>query len=169
MTGQATTQATANTTGAPGRPAPAHAEVTGLTARSTAPAGRAQKGASPAASYQQDFPGRADQLSQVRCEIAAYLKDCPAAADVVLIADELSANAIMHTQSRGSTLTVRCHASPGQVRIEVEDLGGPWRQRRNPGDRPHGLDIIQALTGPEQWGTQVTGTGGRIVWARLTW
>jgi anti-sigma regulatory factor (Ser/Thr protein kinase) len=139
-----------------------------VTARPPAPAGRPWQGASPAASYQRAFHGQADQLSQVRREIAAYLQDCPAADDVVLIADELSANAIMHTQSRGSTFTVRCHASPGQVRIEVEDLGGPWRPR-NPGDRPHGLDIIQALTGPEQWGTQVTGTGGRIVWARLTW
>jgi anti-sigma regulatory factor (Ser/Thr protein kinase) len=141
MTGQATTHPAADTTGAPGRPA----------------------------SYQQDFPGRADQLSQVRHEIAAYLEDCPVTDAVVLIADELAANAIMHTQSRGSTFTVRCHASPGQARIEVEDLGGPWRRPRNPGDRPHGLDIIAALTGPEQWGTQVTGLGGRIVWATLTW
>jgi anti-sigma regulatory factor (Ser/Thr protein kinase) len=122
-----------------------------------------------AAGYASTFPGRADQLSQVRREIATYLEDCPATADVVLIADELAANAIMHSRSRGSTFTIRCHASPGQVRIEVDDLGGPWRQQRNPGDRPHGLDIIRALTGPDQWGTQVTGTGGRTVWARLTW
>ena len=156
MTGQATTQATADTTGAPARPAPAHAEVTGETARP------------PAASYQQDFPGRADRLSQVRREIAGYLGSCPAAADMVLIADELAANAIVHTRSRGSTFTVRCQLSARAARIEVEDMGGPWRPR-NPGDRPHGLDIVQALTGPDEWGTQVTGTGGRIVWARLTW
>jgi hypothetical protein len=53
--------------------------------------------------------------------------------------------------------------------IEVEDLGGPWRRPRNPGDRSHGLDIVQALTGPDEWGTEVTGTGGRTAWARLTW
>jgi hypothetical protein len=58
--------------------------------------------------------------------------------------------------------------SPGAVRIEVEDLGGPWRQRK-PGDRPHGLDIVAALTGPDGWGTETTSSGGRVVWARLSW
>ncbi|HET9969904.1 MAG TPA: ATP-binding protein [Streptosporangiaceae bacterium] len=142
--------------------------MTDLAAQSPAPARQAQQGASPAASYQQDFPGRADQLSQVRREIAAYLQDCPAAADVVLIADELAANAIIHTQSRGSTFTVRCQLSPCAAQIEVEDPGGPWRPR-NPSDWPHGLDIIAALTGPDGWGTQPAAPGRRTVWARLTW
>ena len=123
MTGQATTHPAADTTGAPARPAPAHTEVTGGTARP------------PAASYQQDFPGRADQLSQLRREITAYLGSCPAAADLVLIADELAANAIVHSRSRGGSFIVRCQLSPEAARIEVEDLGGPWRQRRSPGDR----------------------------------
>jgi anti-sigma regulatory factor (Ser/Thr protein kinase) len=150
MTGQATTQASANTATAPGRPAPPHAEE-----------------ASPAASYQRTFPGRADQLAQVRREIAAYLHNCPAADDLILIADELAANAIVHSRSRGSTLTVRCQLSARSARIEVEDLGGPWRPR-HPGDRPHGLDIIRALTSPDQRGIQVTSTG-RTAWATLTW
>lgn len=118
--------------------------------------------------YTGTFHGRAEEVRQVRREIAGYLGGCPAADDIVIIASELAANAILHTQSRGSTFTVRCHASPGQVRIETEDLGGPWRPR-NPGDRPHGLDIIEALTGPGGWGTEPAGTGGRTVWARLTW
>ena len=126
------------------------------------------RGAAAACGYASTFPGRADQLSQVRRAIAAYLDTCPAAADIILIADELAANAILHTQSRGSTFTVRCQLSPATARIEVEDLGGPWRPR-NPSDRPHGLDIIQALTGHDGWGTEPTGTGGRTVWARLTW
>jgi hypothetical protein len=125
--------------------------------------------AATALGYASTFPGRADQVSQVRREIAAYLSGCPAADDIILIADELAANAIMHTHSRGSTFTVRCQLSTGTARIEIEDLGGPWRQRRNPGDRPHGLDVIQALTGPDGWGTQVTATGGRVVWAKITW
>jgi serine/threonine-protein kinase RsbW len=125
-------------------------------------------GGAAAPGYAGTFPGRADQLIQVRREIAGYLENCPAADDMILIADELAANAILHTRSRGSTFRVRCQLSPGIARIEVEDLGGPWRQR-NPGDRPHGLDIIQALTGQDGWGTQVTSTGGRIVWARMSW
>src|SRR5690242_531795 len=45
-------------------------------------------GTATAPGYASTFPGRADQLSQVRREIAAYLDDCPAADDIVLIADE---------------------------------------------------------------------------------
>jgi hypothetical protein len=118
--------------------------------------------------YQRTFGGRADQLSQVRRDIAGYLGGCPVTQDMVLIADEMAANAILHTHSRSSTFGVRCQLSPGAARIEVEDLGGPWRPRQ-PDDRPHGLDIIQALTGPDGWGTRPTGTGGRITWARLSW
>lgn len=124
--------------------------------------------ATTALGYASTFPGRADQVSQVRREVAAYLAGCPAADDIALIADELATNAILHTHSRGSTFTVRCQLSTGAARIEVEDLGGPWR-RRNPDDRPHGLDIVRALTGPDGWGTQLANTGGRTVWATLTW
>jgi anti-sigma regulatory factor (Ser/Thr protein kinase) len=124
--------------------------------------------ATTALGYASTFPGRADHVSQVRREIAAYLAGCPAATDIILIASELAANAIIHTRSRGATFIVRCQLSTRTARIEIEDLGGPWR-RRNPGDRPHGLDIVQALTGPDGWGTQPTGAGGRVVWARITW
>jgi hypothetical protein len=48
----------------------------------------------------------------------------------------------------------------------VQDLGGPWCPRP-PDDRPHGLDVITALTGPDNWGTETTSDGDRIVWARL--
>jgi hypothetical protein len=119
--------------------------------------------------YTGTFCGRAEEAARVRRELEAYLGACTAADDVILAADELAANAILHTQSRGASFTVRCHTSPGQVRIEVEDLGGPWRQRAAPADRPHGLDVIEALTGPDGWGTQVTSAGGRVVWARLPW
>jgi anti-sigma regulatory factor (Ser/Thr protein kinase) len=121
-----------------------------------------------APSYASTFPGRADQLSQVRRDIAAYLHNCPAADDLILITDELAANAILHTQSRGASFTVRCQLSHSAARIEVEDLGGPWRPRQ-PSDRPHGLDIIAALTGLDGWGTQSADTGGRVVWAELSW
>jgi regulatory GntR family protein len=60
------------------RPAPARAEVTGVTARPPALAGQARQAADPAASYQRAFPGRADQLAQVRRAIAGYLDGCGA-------------------------------------------------------------------------------------------
>jgi anti-sigma regulatory factor (Ser/Thr protein kinase) len=139
-----------------------------VTARTQAPACQTQQPAGPATSYQRTFHGRADQVSQVRREIAGYLKDCPVTDDMVLIADELAANAILHTHSRGRSFQIRCELSPGAARIEVEDMGGPWRQR-NPDDRPHGLDIVQALTGQDGWGTNATGNGSRVTWARLSW
>ncbi len=52
------------------------------------------------------------------------------------------------------------------VWIEVGDLGGPWRCKEADG-RPHGLDVIEALTGPDGWGIEPALGGGRIVWARL--
>jgi hypothetical protein len=125
-------------------------------------------GTATAPGYASTFHGRTAEAARVRCEIAAYLDNCPAADDIILIASELAANAILHTRSRGASFRVSCELSSRAARLEVEDLGGPWRQR-NPGDRPHGLDIIQALTGPNGWGTQPADTGGRIVWARLSW
>jgi anti-sigma regulatory factor (Ser/Thr protein kinase) len=122
--------------------------------------------AEAATRYQHTFDGRADQVVQVRRQIAAYLDRCPAAQDAVLIASELAANSVLHSASAGQFFTVRCQTLPGSVWIEVEDLGGLW-QPSPPGDHPHGLDIIQALTGPGNWGTGVTSNGGRIVWARL--
>ena len=116
--------------------------------------------------YQRTFHGRPDQVSRVRREITAHLEDCPAAGDAILIASELAANAVMHSGSGGEFFTVRCQAYPDYVWIEVEDLGGEWHCKP-PGDRPHGLDIINALAGPDNWGTETTSDGDRIVWARL--
>jgi anti-sigma regulatory factor (Ser/Thr protein kinase) len=83
-----------------------------------------------------------------------------------LIASELAANSVVHSASAGEFFTVRCEAYPDYVWIEVEDLGGPW-QLRPPDGRPHGLDIITTLAGPDNWGTETTSDGNRIVWARL--
>jgi hypothetical protein len=116
--------------------------------------------------YQRTFPGRADQIGQVRREIAAHLHGCPAAADAILIASELAANAVTHSASAGEFFTIRCERYPDYVWIEAEDLGGKWH-RRPPRDRPHGLDIVGALAGPDNWGTETTSDGDRIVWARL--
>jgi anti-sigma regulatory factor (Ser/Thr protein kinase) len=121
-----------------------------------------------ARTYSGTFSGRAEEASRVRREIAGYLGSCPATADMVLIASELAANSILHTRSRGQSFQVRCELSPGTARIEVQDMGGPWRHRPAD-DRPHGLAIVAALTGPGGWGTHADGGGTRTVWARLSW
>jgi hypothetical protein len=74
---------------------------------------------------------------------------------------------ILHTRSRHATFTITCQLTSDTARIEAHDLGGPWRSRP-PDGRPHGLDIIAALTGPAGWGTCPT-PDGRLTWARLTW
>ncbi len=116
--------------------------------------------------YQRTFHGRADQVARVRREIAAHLDGCPAADDAVLIASELAANSVRHSASAGKFFTIRCQAYPGSIWIECEDLGGEWH-RQPADDRPHGLDIIEALAGPDNWGTETTSDGNRVVWARL--
>jgi hypothetical protein len=116
--------------------------------------------------YQHKFHGQADQVGRVRRDIARHLAGCPAADDAVLIASELAANSVMHSASAGEFFTVRCETHPGYIWIEVEDLGGPW-QPTQPDGRPHGLDIITALAGPDNWGADTTSDGDRIVWARL--
>jgi hypothetical protein len=83
-----------------------------------------------------------------------------------LILSELAANAIVHSASRGQFFTIRAEVFPGYVQVEAEDLGGPWRHRQAD-DRPHGLEVVEALTGPDGWGVEATTGGGRIVWARL--
>ncbi len=59
-----------------------------MTARTPVPSGQMPHATEQVAPYQGTFPGRTDQLSQVRREIAGYLVDCPVADDMVLIADD---------------------------------------------------------------------------------
>jgi anti-sigma regulatory factor (Ser/Thr protein kinase) len=118
--------------------------------------------------YQRTYPGQVEQISHVRHDIAHHLAACPAADDAVLIISEFAANAVTHSASEGKFFTVRCQDSPSHVRVEVEDLGGPWNPGPRDTTRPHGLDVIQALTGSGSWG--ITGDStGRVAWARLTW
>ena len=123
--------------------------------------------AAPTASYYAGtYHGHPDQVRRVRAAVAKHLAGCPVADNAVLIVSEIVSNAIVHSDSQDEFFTIRVAAYPGYVRIECEDLGGPWH-RQPQDDRPHGLDIIQALTGPDNWGVATTGDGGRVVWARL--
>jgi anti-sigma regulatory factor (Ser/Thr protein kinase) len=122
-----------------------------------------------AARYTGTFPGRVENVSQVRREIARYLGNCLATDDAVLIASEFAANSVLHSRSRGEHFTIRVQLQPDHVLVECQDAGGPWRGRHRDDSRPHGLSVVEALTGPAAWGVQLTADGGRIVWARLSW
>ncbi len=124
-----------------------------------------------ATTYEGTFHGRADEVARVRKEIAAYLGECPVADDLVLIADELASNSILHTKSRGGSFHVRCELSPGSARVEVEDmevrgarasmLTGPtgWTScKRSPGrtaGAPTGPPVIPAWCGQPSNGPDV--------------
>ena len=118
------------------------------------------------AQYRQTFHGRPDQIRAVRHAVAAYLAGCPRADDVVLVASELAANAVLHSDSNGEFFTVHCQLYPDYVWVEVEDLGGDWQPKPDD-DHPHGLTIVDALAGADNWGTETTHDGDRIAWARL--
>ncbi len=119
-----------------------------------------------ASHYTGTYHGRPDQVRKVRAAVAAHLAGGPAADDAVLIVSEIVSNAIVHSDSAGEFFTIRVEARPDHVRIECEDLGGEWH-RKPDDDRPHGLDIIEALAGPDNWGTETTSDGDRVVWVRL--
>jgi len=119
--------------------------------------------------FERDYPGRADQVRHVRRDVANHLGECPVTDDLMLIASEFAANAVLHSRSRDGHFTIRVKLHGDYVRLECQDAGGAWRGRRHAADRPHGLDIVQALAGPDRWGTERTPDDTRVVWATLEW
>lgn len=116
--------------------------------------------------YTETFPGWPEVVAAVRHEVAGYLDGCPVADDVVLIVSEFASNAILHSLSGCGTFTVRVQLYRSYIYVEVEDDGGPWHFPERDG-RPHGLDLVSALTGRD-WGVDPVGDGHRIVWARVS-
>ena len=121
-----------------------------------------------ATSWQAAFPGTAGQLRHVRAALRSLLRGCPAADEVILLADELAANAIAHSHSGqpGGTFTVRLtHVPGGHVRAEVQDQGSAWHGDLPASARPpHGLYLVQALSAA--CGTRRDGPA-RVVWFQL--
>jgi serine/threonine-protein kinase RsbW len=115
------------------------------------------------------YPGGPEQVHKVRADMRRLLRGCPVADDVILCVSELATNAAVHSDSRrsGGTFTVRAESCPGaDVRIEVEDAGGPWGGPAPDPTGGRGLDIVRALAA--EWGI-VTRPASRAVWARIDW
>ena len=121
------------------------------------------------AKFCQVYPGNAGQVAKVRHDLAAFLGTCPVSDDVILCASELASNSVLHSHSRLGMFTVRCDLYPDYAWLEVQDAGGPWRTRLPDPDRPHGLQVVEALTGPDDWGTELSGEHDRVTWCRLVW
>jgi hypothetical protein len=117
-------------------------------------------------------PGVADRRQRPVSRIAERNKQGPVAVLgetqqlAVLIISEFCANAVLHSDSRGQFVIARTELFPTLLRVEVEDLGGKWAAGDPDGTHPHGLMIVEALTGMGEWGIDGD-EAGRVAWARL--
>jgi anti-sigma regulatory factor (Ser/Thr protein kinase) len=119
--------------------------------------------------YDRIYFGDPAEVHGARVSLRRWLdsRSCPVAEDVVLIASELAANAILHSASADLYWSLRAEIHDDHVAVEVEDLGGPWPACRA-ADGHHGLDIVAALS-DGRWGTTVRGCDGmRVTWAKVT-
>jgi serine/threonine-protein kinase RsbW len=105
--------------------------------------------ADPQRLWEQPYPGTIDQVRNVRAALRKHLGACPVADDAVHLLSELSANAIVHSDSgkRGGTFTVRAqHYLNNYVWGEVEDQGSTWDGNLSTSAmHPHGLFLLEQL------------------------
>jgi anti-sigma regulatory factor (Ser/Thr protein kinase) len=118
---------------------------------------------------EQAFPGQAEYVSHARAFLVKVLAGYPMADDAVLVGSELSANAVMHSDSckRGGRFIVRVEAHEGDyLWLEVEDEGGPWIERVPTDEHGRGLRVVAELAS-DWWieGDELD----RVVWARFDW
>jgi hypothetical protein len=117
------------------------------------------------------FPGREDQVREVRRFVAELLADHPDCDDIVLCAAELATNAIRHTASgRDGSFVTEVSWIGRTARVAVADEGSPtapfWRPPSADimAETDRGLDILARLSarcgsdGDER---------GRVVWAEF--
>lgn len=125
-----------------------------------------------AMTFRRTYPGAEDQVRQVRRDLAPLVDGCPLADDFILIASELSTNAVVHSRSGqpGGEFTVRAEVRPGDYAwLEVEDQGGPWFERQA-NDHGRGLVLVAALAGDGNWVVENgNAPGTRVVWVWLDW
>ena len=111
------------------------------------------------------YPAEPRQVGLARAALAGWLGGCPRADEVILVASEFATNCVLFCSSRhGGAFTLRAEVGRDRLRIEVEDAGGPWRDGRGDGGRPHGFDVVTAVAGAGNWGIDGD-AGGRVAWA----
>ncbi|MFC0552582.1 ATP-binding protein [Planotetraspora thailandica] len=94
----------------------------------------------------------------------------PAIDDVMLIASELTTNALVHSDSRsGGQITFAVVVLSDLVQVSVMDAGGPTVPRALSVDQDaeggRGLQLVAALC--ENWGVCELPGDGRVVWAEI--
>lgn len=125
----------------------------------------------PITTFERAYPGTVFYLRHVRADLAHLAAAHPAAGDLILLASELAANAIIHSRSGelNGEFIVRAHICPGDYAwIEVEDQGGLWITHEHGDDQQHGLDTVARRAGDANWGVDGDSTC-HVVWFRLDW
>jgi serine/threonine-protein kinase RsbW len=132
--------------------------------------------APPVLWWARDFPGGTDQASQARHWIADLLPECDPLADLLLLAGELCANAVVHTRSGepGGRFSVAVEWTPEAARVVIGDQGSPESTaiRAKAGgtdwakESGRGLWLVDELA--DDWGT-ASHPAGRVVWADVRW
>jgi serine/threonine-protein kinase RsbW len=116
------------------------------------------------------FPGEGGQLRELRQWLKDLLPEYEAREDVILVANELAANAVNHTASgRGGQFSVEVTVADELLRVTVGDGGGPSAPViiDDPvSEHGRGLRLVQELSA----GMGVSGgEQGRFVHAVLEW
>src|SRR5437016_5000739 len=133
----------------------------------------------PLPRWRRVFPGRDDQVREVRRWLTALLPGVPERDAAVVVAVELVTNAIRHTASgRGGLIMVEVTWCGPVLRIAVADdgapggprlaaaPGGPAAARGGLAESGRGLHLVRALAAS----TGVCGDPrGRLVWADIAW
>src|ERR1700757_3506181 len=106
------------------------------------------------------FSATASQVTWARQFLESFLVDSPLAADAVLCLSEVASN----SRCEGGRFTVNVERyDEGHVRVEIEDQGGPWIQRKKPeGQQSLGLRIVGQLA--REWGIKEASDSTRTVW-----
>lgn len=126
--------------------------------------------------WNRDFQGNTDQVREARYWIADLLPDCEPLADLLLLANELCTNAVVHTCSGrpGGWFNVVVEWTAESARVVVTDQGSTTAPaiglKTADGARAdesgRGLRLVDGLA--DDWGT-ASRQGRRWVWADLQW
>jgi serine/threonine-protein kinase RsbW len=130
----------------------------------------------PVAWWSRDFPGGADQVPEARHWIGDLLPECDPLADLLLLASELCANAVIHTRSgqAGGWFSVTVEWTSALARVVVGDQGSllmptTAANSGNAGwaeESGRGLWLVDELA--DDWGT-ASRPEGRWLWADIRW
>jgi serine/threonine-protein kinase RsbW len=125
--------------------------------------------------WTREFPGDKDQVREARHWIEDLLPECEPLGDILLLASEVCANAVMHTRSgQAGRFSVDVEWSPSSVRVVVLDQGSRTAPAANlrrdvarwADECGRGLWLVNEMS--DDWGTAAHRTG-RCVWFDVDW